>query len=70
MAVRTPRQLAWRGRVEAGIRVAAPLLDVVLAVGDRVSRVVSRGDADPEPPRRMTGAARDRVPLGRGPDCG
>ncbi|HWT22281.1 MAG TPA: hypothetical protein VN213_02125 [Solirubrobacteraceae bacterium] len=57
MAVRTPSQLAWRRRVEAGIRCAAPVLDLVLAVGDRVSRVAGRGDAEPEPPRRLSGAA-------------
>jgi hypothetical protein len=69
MAVRSPRQLAWRRRVEAGIRLAAPLLDAVLAVGDRVSRVAGRGDSDPEPPRRMTGAP-GRTPLERGADRG
>ena len=54
MAVRTPGQLAWRRRVEAGIRLAAPALDLVLFVGDRVSRVAGRGDPEPEPPRRMS----------------
>lgn len=38
----TPSQQRWRGRVEAGIRLVAPLLDVVLAVGDRISRAVDR----------------------------
>ena len=66
MAVRTPSQLAWRRRIETGIGLAAPLLDLVLAVGDRVSRVAGRGEPEPEPPRRITGAA-DRPPLGSGP---
>jgi hypothetical protein len=42
----SPNQLAWRGRIEAGIRLAAPLLDVILAVGDRVSRVVDRDEPE------------------------
>jgi hypothetical protein len=66
MALRTPSQLAWRRRVETGIRLAAPVLDLVLAVGDRVSRVAGRGEPQPEPPRRIAGAA-DRPPLGSGP---
>jgi hypothetical protein len=47
MAVRTPSQLAWRRRVETGIRLVAPALD-------SVSRVAGRGDPEPEPPRRMS----------------
>jgi hypothetical protein len=66
MAPRTPSQLARRRRVETGIRLAAPLLDLVLAVGDRVSRVAGRDEPEPEPPRRIAGAV-DRPPLGSGP---
>jgi hypothetical protein len=40
-------------RFEALIRVAAPALDLVLFVGDRVSRVAGRNQIDPEPPRRI-----------------
>jgi hypothetical protein len=65
MAVRTPSQLAWRRRIEVGIRLAAPMLDLVLAVGDRVSRVAGRGEPEPEPPRRIAGDG-DRTPLGSG----
>jgi hypothetical protein len=65
MAVRTPSQLARRRRIEAGIRLAAPMLDLVLAVGDRVSRVAGRGEPEPEPPRRIAGGG-DRTPLGSG----
>jgi hypothetical protein len=38
--------------VEALIRVAAPALDVVLYVGDKVSRVAGRNELAPEPARR------------------
>ena len=65
VAVRSPSQLAWRRRVETGVRLAAPLLDLLLAVGDRVSRVAGRGEPDPEPPRRMGQGA--RLPLGDAP---
>jgi hypothetical protein len=53
MAHRTSGQLALRGRIEAAIRLAAPVLDVVLFAGDRVSRVAGRNQVDPEPPRRI-----------------
>jgi hypothetical protein len=53
MAAWTPAQLACRRRMERAIRLAAPFLDLVLAVGDRVSRVAGRNQVDPEPPRRM-----------------
>jgi hypothetical protein len=67
MAVRTPGQLATRRRIEQGIALAAPFLDLVLAVGDRVSRVAGRNQIDPDPPRR---SLRDesRTPLSGGPD--
>ena len=47
----TPDQLRTRQRVEGLIRLAAPALDFVLAVGERVSRVVEREDAEYYPPR-------------------
>jgi hypothetical protein len=66
----SPTQLAWRRRIEAGLRIAAPALDLLLAAGDRVSRAVDRGDderdtlpAGPVPPGRRVGpgsAARER----------
>lgn len=52
MAVRSPAQLARRRQVEAGLRLVAPFLDLVLAAGDRVSRVAGRNEIAPEPPRR------------------
>jgi hypothetical protein len=42
----SPTQLAWRGRIERVLRVAAPALDLLLAAGDRLSRAVDRDDAD------------------------
>ena len=51
MAHRTPSQLQNRRRVESLIGFPAPLLDVVLFAGDRVSRVAGGNDVDPEPPR-------------------
>ena len=51
MAPLTPDQLRTRRRIERLIRLMAPALDVVLAVGDRVSRVVEPEDMDYYPPR-------------------
>ena len=66
-----PTQLAWRGRIEAVLRVAAPALDLLLAVGDRVSRAVDRDDDDldrlpagspaPVPSRRRVGPGAARA---------
>jgi hypothetical protein len=47
----SPEQLRTRRRVESVIRLMAPALDVMLAVGDRVSRLVGRDDIDYYPPR-------------------
>jgi hypothetical protein len=49
-------------RIEALIRLAAPVLDVVLFAGERVSRVAGRNEIDPEPPRRL-GDPGARTPL-------
>ena len=62
MSHRTQRQLANRRRVEGAIGLAAPLLDVLLYAGDRLSRVAGRNDIDPEPPR--LGRRPSRTPLG------
>jgi hypothetical protein len=67
----TPEQRRVRGRIERLIGALAPALDLVLATGDRISRIVSRGDDEPfavrrgaepallEPPRRPGVSARD-----------
>ena len=57
MAPLTPNQLRTRGRVEGLIRLMAPALDLVLAAGDRISRVVERDDVDYYPPRVTRGAS-------------
>ncbi|MHB8659147.1 MAG: hypothetical protein ACYC91_14550 [Solirubrobacteraceae bacterium] len=35
-----------RGQIEAALHVVAPVLDLLLAVGDRVSRVLARDGED------------------------
>jgi hypothetical protein len=52
VAHRTASQIAQRRRVEALIRLAAPALDLVLYVGDKVSKVAGRNELSPEPARR------------------
>ena len=56
MAIRTATQLARRRQVEQMIRLMAPFLDAVLAVGDRVSRIAGRDHFEPEPPRHPRAA--------------
>jgi hypothetical protein len=51
MAPLTPGQLRWRERVESLIRLASPGLDLMLAVGDRVSRIIEPTDVEYYPPR-------------------
>jgi hypothetical protein len=51
MAPLTPDQLRTRGRVEGLIRLAAPALDLVLAVGERLSKIVEPQDVEYYPPR-------------------
>jgi hypothetical protein len=55
MATLTPTQLAWRRRIEAVLHLAAPVLDLYLAAGDRLSRAVERDDLDWVPPRSALG---------------
>jgi hypothetical protein len=56
-----------RRRIEALIRLGAPVLDLVLFAGDRVSRVAGRNEIEPEPPRRL-GDRSVRTSLGGPPD--
>jgi hypothetical protein len=51
MTPMTAGQLRTRRRVEGVIRLMAPALDVLLAVGERVSKVVEPEDSDYYPPR-------------------
>jgi hypothetical protein len=62
----TPTQLAWRGRIEAVLRIAAPALDLVLAAGDRLSRVVERDELDAPPSARGSFAGPERRAMGPG----
>lgn len=62
----TPSQLAWRRRVEALIRLAEPGLDLLLAAGDRVSRIVEPQDTDYQPATRPLAAEQRRRELGPG----
>jgi hypothetical protein len=62
----TPTQLAWRGRIEAVLRIAAPALDLLLAAGDRVSRVVERDELDPSPVARASFEHREQRAVGPG----
>jgi hypothetical protein len=51
MAKLTPDQLRTRERVESVIRLVAPGLNLVLAVGERVSRIVEPDDPEYYPAR-------------------
>jgi hypothetical protein len=58
----TTPNVKLRGRIETMIRLLAPVLDLMLAVGDRVSRVVEREDPDYVPAR--TSYERESAPRG------
>jgi hypothetical protein len=51
MADLTPQQIVWRDRVEGVIGLAAPALDLLLAVGDRISRIAEPQDHEYYPVR-------------------
>jgi hypothetical protein len=51
MATLTPAQRRRRDRIERGIRIAAPALDAVLWVGERIARTLGREDPGYDPPR-------------------
>ena len=53
MAQLSSTQLIWRGRIEAGLRLVAPALDLVLAAGDRLSRTVDREEPELLMPGRL-----------------
>jgi hypothetical protein len=52
MTTLTPEQRRTRDRVEALIRLMAPGLNLLLAAGDRLSRLVEPVDHEYYPPRR------------------
>lgn len=51
MGALTPQQVRTRGRVESLIRLMSPGLSLVLAVGERISRIVEPEDHEYYPPR-------------------
>jgi hypothetical protein len=53
MAPLTAQQQAWRARVERLIALMEPGLDLVLAIGERISRIAEPEDRDYSPPRRL-----------------
>lgn len=54
MAPLSPRQMQARARIETLIRIAEPALNLLLAGGDRLSRVVDRSPADEPVPAIRT----------------
>ena len=56
----TPAQLRTRERFEQLIGAAAPFLDLVLAVGDRISRIAEPEDYEYYPVRGEKLAAEER----------
>ena len=52
----TPQQRIWRDRFETVIGLMAPVLDLMLNAGDRVSRALSSDDGDYYPIRSAPGA--------------
>ena len=65
MANLTPDQMRTRERVETLIRLAAPGLNLILAAGERVSRIVEPDDPEYYP-ARVDGNEAPR-PVGTGP---
>ena len=65
----SPTQLAWRGRVESGLRFAAPFLDLLLLAGDRLSRALEPRDVG-HIPARPVGAIADPAPRAVAPPQG
>jgi hypothetical protein len=59
-------QLIWRGRIETGLRFAAPVLDLVLAAGDRLSRTVDRDEPELTLPGRLASDDQRALTDGRG----
>ncbi len=64
----TQNQLAWRRRIETGIRIAEPGLNAILPFGDRLSRWVDRNQPDTYVPARRVGGeeSQRRVDAGTG----
>ena len=67
MGALTPEQRRRRDRFETAFRIAEPALNLVLAAGERLSRLVERGDDDYYPPRRGDLPPPTGGPAPRGP---
>ncbi len=67
MATLTPDQLRTRERFETLISLAAPVLNVVLAAGERLSRLVEPEDPEYYPPSRP---GSDETPSPASPERG
>jgi hypothetical protein len=67
VATLTPDQLRRRERFETVISLAAPVLNLVLAAGERLSRIVEPEDPDYYPPTRPGSA---ETPSPASPDRG
>ncbi len=65
----SPQQRIWRDRFESLIGLAAPVLDLVLNAGERVSKVIAPEDSDYYPIRPAAEAIELERPAGarRGP---
>ena len=63
MAKLTPDQARNRDRVETLIRMAAPALNLVLAAGERLSRIVEPDDPEYYP-ARAAGSEEPQTPQG------
>lgn len=68
MSAPKPPIARHRARVEAALRIAAPLLDLVLATGDRLSRTLARTESDDTPVPVTDGTARAVGPGPQGSD--
>jgi len=62
MAPLSPDQARRRGQVEGLIRLMAPALDAVLAVGERISKLVEPEDVEYYPPRSVRDETSRDVP--------
>jgi hypothetical protein len=61
----TPEQIRRREQVESVIGLMAPALNVVLAVGERLSKMVEPEDTEYYPPRTSREEPPPKAPPGR-----
>jgi hypothetical protein len=61
MATLSPSQATWRRRIESGLRLAAPALDLLLFAGDKLSRIgADREELEPATGTPAVGGDRPR----------